>query len=81
MSTVTLIVILLVPRVVLGSIAMIAAFAFALRTGSLTSRSDKRKKEPEKCAACGHRLLEVLNYCPKCGAPIRPSQTNTEASS
>ena len=79
MSTVTLIVILLVPLVVLGGIAMVAAFAFALRTRSPAGGANQKSDRPDTCPECGHKLQEVLNYCAKCGAPIKASKATTES--
>jgi len=72
LNTVTLVVILLVPLVILGSIAMVAAFAFALRTHSATGKPKGEPSPPDRCPSCGHKHVEVLNYCAKCGASIRP---------
>lgn len=77
METVTLVIILLVPLVVLGALAMAAAFAFAVRTRSIVSKASEDTK-PKVCPNCGHTLVEVRNFCAECGANIRKSPTTSE---
>ena len=61
-----LILILTIPLIVLGAVAFAATMAFVTRVSRLSS-----KPLPKVCPSCGHKLIEVRNFCAECGAAIR----------
>ncbi|MDM7998982.1 MAG: zinc-ribbon domain-containing protein [Dehalococcoidia bacterium] len=76
-STLTLIIILLAPLVVMGGLAFILIIAYANRLSRITAKSEG-KPRPTVCPACGHKLVEVRNFCAECGASIWPPETGPQ---
>ena len=71
MNTLTLIIVLLAPLVILGGLAFILVLAYANRVSQITAKAESRPK-PTVCPACGHRLVEIRKFCAECGASIWP---------
>lgn len=73
-DTVTLIVILLAPLVIMGGLAFVLIIAYANRLSRITPK-DGSKPKPTLCPSCGHKLVEIRNFCAECGASIWPPET------
>jgi hypothetical protein len=41
------------------------------------ARRDYNRREPMRCPACGHDLIEASQFCPSCGARIGSSAAAT----
>jgi hypothetical protein len=72
-NTLTLVIILLAPLVVLGGLAFILVLAYANRVSQITAKSESKPK-PTVCPACGHKLVEIRKFCAECGASIWPAE-------
>lgn len=72
-DTVTLIVILLAPLVIMGGLAFVLIIAYANRLSRITPK-DESKPKPTVCPACGHKLVEIRRFCAECGASIWPPE-------
>lgn len=72
-SLLALIIILLAPMFLLGGVAFVLILMYASRVSRLT-KPKSEGPEPTVCPACGHKLVEIRNFCAECGAPIRPSE-------
>jgi hypothetical protein len=68
-DTITLIIVLLAPLVILGGVAFILVLAYANRVSQITAKAESKPK-PTVCPACGHKLVEVRKFCAECGASI-----------
>lgn len=75
-DTVTLIVILLAPLVIMGGLAFVLIIAYANRLSRITPK-DESKPKPTLCPACGHKLVEIRKFCAECGASIWPPEPET----
>ena len=73
-DTVTLIVILLAPLVIMGGLAFVLIIAYANRLSRITAKAESKPK-PKVCPACGHKLVEIRKFCAECGASIWPPET------
>lgn len=73
-SLLMLIIILLAPMVVLGALAFVLIVAYVNRVSRVTAELEAKKK-PTVCPACGHKLVEIRNFCAECGASIWPSES------
>ena len=71
MNTLTLIIVLLAPLVILGGLAFILVLAYANRVSQITAKAESKPK-PTVCPACGHKLVEIRKFCAECGASIWP---------
>jgi hypothetical protein len=72
-DTITLIIVLLAPLVILGGVAFILVLAYANRVSQITAKAESKPK-PTVCPACGHKLVEVRKFCAECGASIWPPE-------
>jgi hypothetical protein len=72
-NTLTLIVILLAPLVIMGGLAFVLIIAYANRVSQITAKAESKPK-PTVCPACGHKLVEIRKFCAECGASIWPSE-------
>ena len=70
-DTVTLIVILLAPLIVLGALAFVLIIAYVNRVSRVTAELESK---PTVCPACGHKLVEIRKFCAECGASIWPPE-------
>ena len=77
-NTVTLIIILVAPLVILGAITFVLIVAYLNKVGRVTAELEA-KKRPTVCPACGHKLIEIRNFCAECGASIWPTETEPAA--
>jgi hypothetical protein len=73
-SIITLIVILLAPLVILGGLAFVLVLAYANRVSQISAKAESKPK-PTVCPACGHKLVEIRNFCAECGASIWPRKS------
>ena len=73
MSILMLIIILLAPLVILGGLAFVFIVAFVNRVSRVTAELEAKRK-PTVCPACGHKLMEIRNFCAECGASIWPPE-------
>lgn len=73
-NTVTLVIILLAPLVILGAVTFVLIMAYIKRVSRVTAELEAKKK-PTVCPACGHKLIEIRNFCAECGASIWPAET------
>lgn len=60
-----LVLILILPLIVLGTVAFAATMAFVSRVNRLSG-----KPLPKVCPSCGHKLVEISKFCAECGAAI-----------
>ncbi len=74
MSILMLIIILLAPLVILGGLAFVLIIAYVNRVSRVTTELEAKRK-PTVCPACGHKLVEIRNFCAECGASIWPPET------
>ncbi|MBN2100103.1 MAG: zinc-ribbon domain-containing protein [Dehalococcoidia bacterium] len=72
-DTLTLIIILLAPLVVLGGLAFVLIVAYVNRVSRVTAELESKPK-PTVCPACGHKLVEIRKFCAECGASIWPPE-------
>jgi DNA-directed RNA polymerase subunit RPC12/RpoP len=72
----TLVIILLAPLVILGAITFVLIVAYIKRVSRVTAELEAKKK-PTVCPACGHKLIEIRNFCAECGASIWPPETDS----
>lgn len=70
-NTITLVVILLAPLVILGGLAFVLVLAYANRVSQITAKAEPK---PTVCPACGHKLVEIRKFCAECGASIWPPE-------
>ena len=73
-SILTLIIILLAPLVILGAVAFVLIMAYANRVSRITAKAESKPK-PTVCPSCGHKLVEIRNFCAECGASIWPPKS------
>ena len=73
-SVLMLAIILLAPLIILGGVAFVLIMAYIKRVSRVTAELEAKKK-PTVCPACGHKLIEIRNFCAECGASIWPSET------
>ncbi len=78
MSTLTLVIILLAPLVILGAVTFVLIMAYIKRVSRVTAELEAKKK-PTVCPACGHKLIEIRNFCAECGASIWPARDGAAA--
>jgi len=77
-DTITLIIVLLAPLVILGGVAFILVLAYANRVSQITAKAESKPK-PTVCPACGHKLVEIRKFCAECGASIWPPEPELPA--
>lgn len=71
-SMLMLVVILLAPLAILSAITFVLVIAYVRRVSRITAELEAKKK-PAVCPACGHKLIEIRNFCAECGASIWPA--------
>jgi predicted amidophosphoribosyltransferase len=66
---------LVVPLVVMGTVTFVLIVAYVNKVSRVTAQAEANKK-PTVCPACGHKLVEVRNFCAECGASIWPPESD-----